>query len=79
MRSLYWKVSAVLLLLLLLLAVVQRSVWNEASTGFMAETDQKLNHGLAGDRPTRSWPFGGRLRRGSCFRTASQEITDSVS
>jgi len=57
MRSLYWKVSAVLLLLLLILAVVQRTVWNTASLGFMAETDQKLNQSLAEDLAKRFAPF----------------------
>ena len=57
MRSLYWKVSAVLLLLLLILAVVQRTVWDQASIGFMAETDQKLNQTLADDLSKRFAPF----------------------
>jgi signal transduction histidine kinase len=56
-RSLYWKVSAVLLLLLLVLAVVQRTVWDRASMGFMAETDQKLNQTLAADLAKRFSPF----------------------
>lgn len=57
MRSLYWKVSGVLLLLLIGLAVVQRAVWDETSTGFMAETDQKLNRTLAADLAERFAPF----------------------
>lgn len=57
MRSLYWKVSAVLLLLLLILAVVQRKLWDQASLGFMAETDQKLNQTLADDLSKRFAPF----------------------
>lgn len=57
MRSLYWKVSAVLLLLLLGLAVIQRTVWDSASMGFMAETDQKLNQTLAEDLAKRFAPF----------------------
>ena len=55
MSSLYWKVSAVLLLLLLALAVIQRTVWDDASMEFIAETDQKLNRTLVcnhGGTPT---------------------------
>ncbi len=49
MRSIYTKISAVLLVLLLGLALVQLAVWDRTFTGFVAETDQKLNRSLAAD------------------------------
>lgn len=51
MHGLYAKNFAVLLMLLL--TVAQLSVWDRASMGFVAETDQKLNHNLAADLAAR--------------------------
>ena len=57
LNSLYWKIATIFLVVLLVFGAVQLFVSLHTSVDFVAETDQKLNRGLARDLAERFAPF----------------------